>query len=125
MNLSFLLLQAGGGVIDDSGNVIIDSEYESSRPCHYQRLVAGPDRIADDAPNFAASGNQMKISGKVLCAFMPDWMGDVWKHEMPELAGKIKLYANPSMDSWRPPHKRLGRHDAGHSKGRRDKPREI
>ncbi len=97
--LELLLLQAGGGVIDDSGNVIIDSEINRHVLATISDWCAGPDRIADDAPNFAASGNQMKISGKVLCAFMPDWMGDVWKHEMPELAGKIKLMPMPA---WTP-----------------------
>jgi arabinosaccharide transport system substrate-binding protein len=40
----------------------------------------------------------MKVAGKVICAFMPDWMGDVWKHEMPELAGKIKLMPLPAWE---------------------------
>jgi arabinosaccharide transport system substrate-binding protein len=97
--LELLLLQAGGGVIDDEGRVVIDSEINRTVLATISEWCAGSDRIAEDAPNFAASGNQMKISGKVLSAFMPDWMGDVWKHEMPELAGKIKLMPLPA---WKP-----------------------
>lgn len=96
--LEVLLLQAGGTLISESGEVTIDSEINRRVLVKVSDWCAGPNRIAHDAPNFAASGNQMKVSGKVICAFMPDWMGDVWKHEMPELAGKIKLMPIPAWD---------------------------
>lgn len=91
-----LLLQAGGTLINEQGEVTIDSPINRMVLARISDWCAGPNRIAHDAPNFAASGNQMKVSGRVLCAFMPDWMGDVWKHEMPELSGKIKLMPIPA-----------------------------
>jgi len=97
-HLEVLILQAGGTLIDEQGAVTIDSEINRRVLVRVSDWCAGPDRIAMDAPNFTASGNQLKVAGKVICAFMPDWMGDVWKHEMPELAGKVKLMPLPAWE---------------------------
>jgi arabinosaccharide transport system substrate-binding protein len=97
-HLEVLILQAGGTLISEEGEVTIDSEINRKVLMKVSEWCAGPNRIAMDAPNFTASGNQMKVAGKVICAFMPDWMGDVWKHEMPELAGKIKLMPLPAWE---------------------------
>jgi arabinosaccharide transport system substrate-binding protein len=95
-HLEVLLLQAGGGFFDENGALTIDSDVNAEVLSTVVRWCVGPTRIAADAPNFSAAGNQLKLSGFVVSSFMPDWMCDVWKHEMPQLAGKVKLMPLPA-----------------------------
>ncbi len=58
----------------------------------------GPDRVAADAPDFSASGNKLKVDGYVVANLMPDWMCNIYRREMPQLAGKIKLMPLPAWE---------------------------
>ncbi|MCC6426543.1 MAG: extracellular solute-binding protein [Phycisphaerales bacterium] len=97
-HLEVLLLQAGGRFFDDSDRPIIDSETNARVLATIVSWCNGPDRIAADAPDFTASGNKLKSDGYVVCTFMPDWMCDVWRHELPGLAGKVKLMPLPAWE---------------------------
>lgn len=97
-HLEVLLLQAGGGFFDDQGRAVIDSDVNAHVLARIVTWCVGPARICGDAPNFTAGGNKLKLDGYVVCHLMPDWMGDVFKHEMSPLAGKIKLMPLPA---WR------------------------
>lgn len=97
-HLELLMLQAGGGLFDDAGRLIINSAENARVLATIVRWCVGPGRIAAEAPNFSAAGNQLKLSGHVVASFMPDWMCDVWKHDLPQLEGKVKLMPMPAWD---------------------------
>lgn len=97
-HIELLLLQAGGGLFDESGRAILNCEVNARTLATIVSWCVGPGRIGADAPNFNASGNQLKIDGYVLCSFMPDWMCNIWRHEMPQLGGKVKLMPLPAWE---------------------------
>jgi len=58
----------------------------------------GPDRVVADAPYFSASGNRLLLEGYLIASFVPDWMCNIWRHEIPQLAGKVKLMPLPAWE---------------------------
>jgi arabinosaccharide transport system substrate-binding protein len=98
-HLEVLLLQAGGGFFDERDRVRIATEINARVLATLATWVAGPGRIAADAPEFTASGNRLKIDGYVLAAVMPDWLCNIWKNDMPQLSGALKLMPLPA---WEP-----------------------
>ncbi len=96
--IELLLLQAGGGFFDESESVRIATDVNARVISTIVSWCHGPGRIAADAPDFTASGNQLKAEGYVLAAFMPDWMCNIWKNEIPQLAGKVKVMPIPAWE---------------------------
>jgi len=94
-----LLLQAGGGTFDKDENPIIASQANAKVIAHVVAWCLGSTRISIDAPEFSPSGNQLKLDGKVIAQVMPDWLAGVWKRDLPQLSGKVKLMALPA---WEP-----------------------
>ena len=94
--IEMLLLQAGGGTIDERGLPILDSEVNADVLAQIVAWGHGPQRIAGDAPYFSASGNKLLLDGYVLASFVPDWMCNIWRKEIPELSGKVKLMPLPA-----------------------------
>ncbi|HEX8876306.1 MAG TPA: extracellular solute-binding protein [Phycisphaerales bacterium] len=97
-HLELLLAQAGGGFFDESNRLTVDSDINAHVLATIVTWIAGPNRIAADAPNFSAAGNRLKADGFVVASFFPDWMGDIWKHEIPSLSGKMKLMPLPAWE---------------------------
>jgi arabinosaccharide transport system substrate-binding protein len=97
--IEVLLLQAGGRFFDEHGNVEMASETNARVLATLAAWCGGPSRICADAPEFSASGNRLIFEGYVLAALMPDWLCNVWKNEIPQLAGKVKLMPLPA---WTP-----------------------
>jgi arabinosaccharide transport system substrate-binding protein len=91
-----LVLQAGGGYFDTQGRPTIDSDTNAQVIARIVSWMVGPDRIAADAPEFDASGNELRLRGYVVCSLMPDWLTGVWKLDLPQLGGKIKLMPLPA-----------------------------
>lgn len=93
-----LLLQAGGGAFLEDGTLAID------RPANVRALsalatwCAGPSRIAIDAPEFTFTGNKLRVDGVVVASLMPDWLTGIWRRDMPELGGKLKLMPLPAWE---------------------------
>ncbi len=97
-HLEVLLLQAGGGFFDAQDRPAVDTEINARVLGTIVSWCNGPSRLAADAQDFTAGGNKLKADGYVLFTIMPDWMCDVWRHELPQLAGKVKLMPMPAWD---------------------------
>ncbi len=94
-----LILQNNGGFFDDDNRPILNSDANARVIATVVSWTTGPHRIAADAPEFTASGNQLRLTGYVVCSLVPDWLTAIWKHDMPQLSGKLKLMPLPS---WTP-----------------------
>lgn len=94
-----LLLQAGGGLFDETGTPILNHDANARVLARLAAWTTGPNQVAFDAMEFSAAGNQFFRTGKVLSALAPDWMCNVWKNDIPELSGKLKLMPVPA---WEP-----------------------
>lgn len=97
--LEVYILQAGGRFFDEQGRPDIDTDVNAKVLSTLVSWCNGPTRICADAPEFSASGNRLLMDGYVLAAIVPDWMCNVWRNEMPQLAGKMKLMPIPA---WEP-----------------------
>jgi arabinosaccharide transport system substrate-binding protein len=93
-----LTLQAGGGLVDAQGVPTLDAPTNARVLAQCMSWAFGPDRIAADAPYFTASGNKLLVDGFVLASFVPDWMCNIWRKEIPQLAGKVKLMPLPAWE---------------------------
>lgn len=97
--LEVFILQAGGSFFDEAGAPVVDSEVNARVLATLASWCAGSGRICADAPEFSASGNRLLLEGYVLAALMPDWMCNIWKKEIPQLAGKVKLMPMPAWEA--------------------------
>ncbi len=94
-----LILQAGGTFFDVQGRPTIATTINANVIARIVSWVCGPMRIAIDAPEFSAAGNQLRLEGAVIASLAPDWLCGVWKTDMPGLAGKVRLIPLPA---WTP-----------------------
>lgn len=94
-----IFLQAGGEFFDASGRPTMAKDLHAEIMCRLVNWVDGPHRVAIAAPEFRASGNYLKLKGLVLTNLMPDWLCSVWKKDLPQLSGKLKLMPLPA---WTP-----------------------
>lgn len=94
--IELLLMQAGGQLFDENLQPQLNSEINARVLATLAGWTAGPGRIAANAPNLNAEGNQMFLDGYVLCNLLPDWMAGVWLKDLPGLKGKMKLMPLPA-----------------------------
>lgn len=94
--LEVLILQAGGAFFDEDDRCVVASEVNAEVLSSVAWWCVGPDPVAADAPNFNLAGNQKKADGYVIASMFPDWMCDIWRHEIPQLSGKMKLMPLPA-----------------------------
>lgn len=99
IELEALMLQAGGGTFDADDQSLIASDANAMVLAQMVAWMVGPNRIAIDAPQWSASGNQMRLEGRVIAQIMPDWLSGTWAMDMPGLGGKLKLMPLPA---WKP-----------------------
>ncbi len=96
--LESLMLQAGGGYFAPDGSLSLATPTNARVLAAVADWLSGPDRIADDVPDFTGSGNQLKVDGHAIAYLMPDWMCAIWRKEMPQLAGKVKVMPLPAWE---------------------------
>ena len=97
-HIEVLLQQAGGGMFDENLEPTIDSDINAHVIATCVSWMVGPDRIAIDAPAFTASGNFLRLEGRVVCELMADWMAGAWKVDLQGLSGKLKLMPLPAWE---------------------------
>ena len=93
-----LILQAGGGYFDGDGRPIVNSDVMARVLSQVVVWSSGPTRIGIDAPEFDGGGNQLRVEGYVIGSLMPDWLSGLWRGEMPQLSGKVKLMPLPAWE---------------------------
>ncbi len=96
--MELLLLQAGGGLFDADERVAIATERNAFVLANLATWCAGPGRVTVDAPDFTAAGNTLRLRGVVVAALMPDWLAGIWKLDMPDLGGKLRLMPLPAWE---------------------------
>jgi arabinosaccharide transport system substrate-binding protein len=93
--LRLLILQRGGGMFDDNGEVIFDNDAAVDTACWYVKQTAGKDRIS-----FACGWGQnlakAMIDGLCLFYIAPDWRTAQFEGDTPVLSGKMKLMPMPA-----------------------------
>lgn len=94
-----MLLQAGGGAFLPDGTLAIDRPVNVRVVSEMVSWMVGPDQVAVDVPEFSPTGNALKRDGYAVCYLMPDWMCNIWRRELPQLAGKVRLMPLPA---WEP-----------------------
>lgn len=97
-NIEVLLLQGGGGLFDADGRLIMDSDRNAVLIAEMVSWCVGPDRWCVDVDEFTNASNSQKIEGYSLAALMPDWMCNIWKEQIPQLSGKVKLMPLPAFE---------------------------
>ena len=93
-----LIRQAGGSYFDSQDNVAINTPRNADVLATIATWFCGPNRMAIDAEEFTPSGNRLKLEGRVIASLMPDWLSGVWKNDMPQLRGKLKLMPLPAWE---------------------------
>lgn len=93
-----LLLQGGGGFFDERDRLVIASEANARALAAMVQWTTGSSRIAADVPEFSAAGNRLKLDGYAVCFVMPDWLCNIYRHELPQLSGKLKLMPLPAWE---------------------------
>ena len=96
--LEILTLQAGGGLVNERGLPILNHPANVRVLAQVGEWIAGSEQIAGDAPYFSPSGNQLLLDGFVIASFMPDWMCNIWRKEIPQMGGKVKLMPLPAWE---------------------------
>jgi arabinosaccharide transport system substrate-binding protein len=96
--VEMMLLQGGGGAFLPDGTLAIDREINARIAAEIVSWMVGPGRVATDVPEFSPTGNALKRDGRAICYLMPDWMCNIWRRELPQLAGTMKLMPLPALE---------------------------
>ncbi|HEV7300626.1 MAG TPA: ABC transporter substrate-binding protein [Tepidisphaeraceae bacterium] len=96
--LRLLMLQRGGAMFDEAGNVAFDNPAAVDVIDWYVRRVAGEDRISFPA-GWGQNLAKAMTDGLVLFYICPDWRLKQFESDVPSLAGKMALMPVPA---WEP-----------------------
>ncbi|MGC1480673.1 MAG: ABC transporter substrate-binding protein, partial [Chthoniobacterales bacterium] len=95
--LNVLILQRGGGLFDESGRVIFDSEVVADTICWYVRQMTGLERISFSA-GWGQTLSKVMLDGLVVFYFTPDWRTRQYEIDAPGIAGKMALMPLPAWE---------------------------
>src|SRR5262249_28679267 len=95
--LQALMLQHGGGMFDDAGNVIFDSAATVDVFCWYVKQIEGPGRIAFPC-GWGQNLAKALTDGLVLFIVCPDWRTAQFEMDVPNLSGELALMPLPAWE---------------------------
>lgn len=103
-SIELLMLQAGGGAfkrdpVTGHDRLNVNAGENAQVLARVVSWCVGPARIAIDSPELTPGGNQMRLEGKVVCVFMPDWLAGIWRMDLQPLSGKVRVMPLPE---WEP-----------------------
>jgi arabinosaccharide transport system substrate-binding protein len=93
-----LLLQRGGGLFNEEGEVLFDDELTVETVLWYLRAALGPERFGFDPGNGQPFYRAMN-DGLVLFYFTPDWRSRIFNVYAPSLEGRMKLMPLPAWET--------------------------
>jgi len=93
-----LLLQRGGSSFDKDGHVTMDADLNVRTLVDYVHMLVGPNRIGTSLGGGAILTKAVE-EGYFCCFLMPDWRCELFKQDIPRVAGKFKLMPLPA---WEP-----------------------
>jgi arabinosaccharide transport system substrate-binding protein len=99
--LRLLLLQRGGAVFDESGDVAFDSEAAVDVVCWYVKQLQGKDRIVYPA-GWGQTFSRAIIDGLCLFYICPDWRTSQIEQDIPSLRGKLDVMPLPAWEAGGP-----------------------
>jgi arabinosaccharide transport system substrate-binding protein len=97
-NVEVLLLQGGDGIFDDNDAPAMATPRNAAVLAKIVSWCVGPDRVAADIEDFSGAGHQQRIEGYGIAYFAPDWMCPIWKEQIPQIGGKMKLMPLPAFE---------------------------
>lgn len=92
--LNILLLQRGGGLFNEAGEVVFDSDIVADTICWYLEQTFGPHPIGTTGGG-GQSLTKAMIEGRLLFYFTPDWRTRTFQVDAASLEGKMKLAPLP------------------------------
>ncbi|MBT3376175.1 MAG: extracellular solute-binding protein [Lentisphaerae bacterium] len=95
--LDLLLLQRGGGLFDEDGQVTMDSQVAVETLVWYIHQTRGEGRIAFSA-GWGQSLSKAMLDGLALFYFCPDWRTKTFQQDVPGLAGKMAVMPLPAWE---------------------------
>lgn len=97
-NVEVLLLQGGTEFFDAEGQPVMASDRNAEIMAEIVSWCVGPERIAADIEDFSAAGHQQRVDGFAIGYLCPDWMCAIWKEQIPQIGGKMKLMPMPAFE---------------------------
>jgi arabinosaccharide transport system substrate-binding protein len=99
--LRLLLLQRGGAVFDESGDVAFDDERAVDVVCWYVKQIQGTDRIAFPC-GWGQTLSRALLDGLCLFYICPDWRTNQFEVDIPSLKGKVDVMPLPAWEAGGP-----------------------
>lgn len=97
-NLEVLLLQGGGELFDAQDRPVINAPRNAELLAEIVSWCVGPGRVTADIQDFSAAGHQQRIDGFAIGYLAPDWMCSIWKEQIPQMAGQVKVMPLPAFE---------------------------
>lgn len=97
-NIEVLLLQGGGELFDADDRPVLDSDRNVELLARMTSWCVGPQRVTADIEDFSAAGHQQRADGYAVAYLCPDWMCSIWKEQIPQIAGKVKVMPMPAFE---------------------------
>ncbi len=95
-NIEVLLLQGGDGLFDEQDRPTIATQSNAHVLAEIVSWCVGPNRVAADIEDFSGTGHQQRIDGYGIAYLAPDWMCSIWKEQIPQIGGKMKIMPLPA-----------------------------